>query len=235
MPWIKKGLKRAYACNADLVLHLRERRGWTQFQLAGAAHLSERLISKIESGKPISTRAIDMLATALSLSEEPVYPEDLISDPLKLAQNFVRAFNTLNKDAFSAIRHLLVEDIDFHISGDPEVFPFAGKRHGIEEVALAFESLYSILEAPHDLDPNYKDSFTYVVEGNEVIVWGDCWLHPIGKPMESPMEVTQRMKFRRGKMYHFDDIFDTLKGARLLEEAKVEEAKASQNQPAAPL
>ena len=222
MPWLKKGLKRAYACNAGLVLHLRERCGWTQFQLANAAGLSERLISKVESGKPISTRAIDLLATALSLPEEPIYPEDLISDPLKLAKEIVEVMHTRNKQAFGEIRHLLDENIYFHVAGDPAVLPFAGEYHGIQEVALGFESYYSTLEASEE-HPSTEETFSFVAEGNIVVASGDCWLHPIGRPMESPIEVMQRMKFRCGKMYHFEEVFDTLKGAKMLEEAQVAE------------
>ena len=80
----------------------------------------------------------------------------------------------------------------------PTYSPFAGEHRGIASVERAFENFYSILEVPdgHDHTPWY----TYLGHGNDVIVWGDSWIHPRGAPMTTPMKLVHRMKFRRGKL-----------------------------------
>ena len=214
--WTKKDLKRSYACNMDLLLQLRERRGWTHAELAKEVGYSVRLLSKAESGKPISTLAIDSLAEAFSTPEETIYPEDLISDPVKLAKEFIYGHYVHQGNLISATRHFLEEELVCYISGDPKVFPFAGEHRGLDAVERTFKLFFSILEAPKNHD--YEKCYQFLMDGNEVIVWGDSWLHPIGQPMEQPMRLCMRMKFRRGKLVSYDDRFDTLHAAKLIED-----------------
>ena len=209
---------RSHACNATLVAYFRQRKGWTQKELAAASGYSERLINKAESGRPISTSAIDVLAEALSTPEGPVAFEDLVSDPLALAKAYMAGLYVHQKNIIGAIRHFLDEDIVFRIAGDPNLIPFAGEYRGIAEMERGFEIFYSIMEVPKDHD--YEACFTYIAQGLDVVVVGDSWIHPIGVPLDKPVHLSHRMKFRKGKLYHFEDVYDTLSGAQSLEKAR---------------
>jgi transcriptional regulator with XRE-family HTH domain len=79
----------SHVCNPELLVFRRRRKGWTQFELARAAGYTERLISKAESGRPISRQAIVDIAEALSFPDHPLAPEDLICNPLTLARQYI--------------------------------------------------------------------------------------------------------------------------------------------------
>jgi hypothetical protein len=71
-----------------------------------------------------------------------------------------------------------------------------------------------VIQAPanHDHTPWY----TFHAQGNEVIIWGESWLHPIGQPMQEPMKLVHRMKFLRGKIAFIEVLYDSLAGAKNL-------------------
>lgn len=210
----RRGLKRSYPCNVDLLAFLRERKGWTQQELAAASGYSERLVNKAESGRPISTSAIETLADALSTDGDPVYLEDLVCDVVALAKEYIAALYVHQAQIVDNIRHFLDDDVVFRVSGDPAVVPFAGEFRGIAEVERGFGVMFSVLEAPRDHD--YAACYSYLAKGKEVIVWGDSWLHPIGRPLKEPMKISNRLTFQKGKLVLFEDVFDTLHAARAL-------------------
>lgn len=214
MGWTEKNLKRSYQCNTELLQYLRECKGWTQSQLASKSGYSERLISKAESGQPISTAAIDVLAETLGTITQPIFPEDLVCDVVQLAKTYVKCMYQNHTDFFNSIKHFLDEDIEFLVSGEVDEIPFAGKHCGLEEVRVALEIFYSIIEPPKDFDeePHYR----YVSSGNEVFITGNTWLHPIGLPTP-PIKIAIQMKFRRGKLIYYQDWLDTSAGAKALE------------------
>jgi transcriptional regulator with XRE-family HTH domain len=214
MAWTRSDIKRSCPCNGVLLCFLRERKGWTQAELARVAGYSERLINKAEAGQPISSDAINDLADALSSADSPVYPEDVISDPVKMAQDYIAALYIHQKEIVNAIRHFLDDDIIIRLPGDPQIIPFAGEHRGIAAVERVFEIFYSILEAPADHD--HTSCYTYVGQGNEVIVWGESWIHPIGAPMTEPMRLVHRMQFRRGKLLQVEVVYDSLHGKNVL-------------------
>lgn len=209
--------KRSYSCNSDLFTFLRERKRWTQQELAIASGYSERLINKAESGRPISTAAIEVLAESLSLPDEPISFEDLICDPIALAKEYMEALYVHQVNTPAAIRHFLDDDVVFWVAGDPKVIPFAGEHRGIKAVETMFKIFFSVIQAPERMDREPK--VTYLAQGRDVIVWGESWLHPIGAPMKTPMMISHRMTFQKGKLVRLEDIFDTLEGARILQEA----------------
>ena len=216
MAWKERPLKRSYACAPDLLAFLRERQGLTQKQLAETAGYSERLVSKAEAGRPISAGAINDLAEALSTSDALVYPEDLIVDPVQIAKEFIKALYTKGKGIIEAIRHFLDDEVVFHLVGDPEQLPIAGRHEGIAAVERLFDIFFSIFEVPKDHD--FESCYTYLGQGNEVRVWGDNYIHPIGKPMDVPLRMANRLVFRRGKMILYEDTYDTLMGIDRLSE-----------------
>jgi transcriptional regulator with XRE-family HTH domain len=217
MAWEKRNLRKSYVCNGDLLRFVRERRGWTQRELATAAGYSERLVNKAESGRAISAAAMNDLAEALSTGEQPIYPEDLISDPLALAKEYIAAHYVHQKNIIPEVRHFLDENIVHRLPGDSAVIPFAGVCHGIDELDRTFQIFFSLVEAPANHD--YESCYKYVAQGNEVMICGESWLHPIGAPMSEPMLLTHHLKFRRGKIYFIEVRYDTHLARQLLQEA----------------
>lgn len=215
MAWTTSDPARSYRCNVDLLTFLRKRKGWTQAELAQHSGYSKRLICKAESGGQISAQAIDDLAESLSTAEDRIYPEGLISDPVALAKEYIAAEYACQEKVVDAMRHFLDDEIVIRLAGDPAKFPFAGEHRGIAGVERLFEAFFSVLEAPvgHDPTPWYQ----FLGQGNEVVVWGKTWIHPIGKPMKEPLDLVHRMKFRRGKLIEVDVVFDSLEGSRRLQ------------------
>ena len=215
MPWKERLTQRSCVCAPDLLVYLRERKGWTQKELAKAAGYSERLVNKAEAGQPISLEAIDHLAEALGDGDKPIYPEDLITDPIKHAKEYIAALYTKGMEIVDAIEHFLDEEVVFQIAGDPKNVPFAGVYRGIPALREGFRLFYSVLEAPKN--HNYQEHYTFVGQGNEVIMTGESWIHPIGMPLEQPIRIAHRYVFRRGKLVLLEDVYDTLAGKQSLE------------------
>ena len=207
------------SCNAELLKHLRERRRFTQADLAAAAGYTERLIAKAESGATLSRETIEDIAEALSTPTDPITPDDLTSDPILIAQTYIHGLYVHQKDIVDRIGHIFDENIVAVIHGDPRVIPFAGKYCGIDEVRAGFQVFFSFLEVPagHDHRPHYQ----YVSQGTNVVVWGRSWIHPIGAPLCDPMPICNLMKIRQGKLYYFEDQYDTGRTAVLLDVDKL--------------
>lgn len=202
------------ACNRSLLKQLRERRGLTQADMARLSGYSERLIVKAESGGTLSVRTIEDLADVLSTGDQIVYAEDLVSDPITLAKKFIDILHVHQKEAVAAMRHFLDEEVVFHITGDVKTIPFAGTHRGIEELDRAFKIFFTILEVPEGHD--HTSHYHYVGQGTDVVVWGESWIKPRGLSMDKPMSVSNLLRFRKGKLYHYEDHFDTQLGAELL-------------------
>ena len=83
MAWTRTQLERSYVCNLQMLKFFRKRKGWSQQQLCEQANVSVRVVSKAETGTPISTASIDKFSLALTTPEHTVFPEDLISQPLE--------------------------------------------------------------------------------------------------------------------------------------------------------
>jgi transcriptional regulator with XRE-family HTH domain len=220
MPWEATNLRKSYVCNPELLRFVRERRGWTQRELAVAAGYSERLVSKAESGRSISATAVADLAEALSSETHPVFPEDLVSDPVALAKQYIAAHYVHQKDIIANVRHFLDEKIVHRLPGDPSVIPFAGECRGIDELERIFQIFFSLIEAPANHD--FESCYRYLAQGNEVIVLGESWLQPIGKPMTEPMLLTHHMKFRKGRIYFIEVRYDTHMARELMQDQSSE-------------
>lgn len=204
-------MKQTYNCNRDFLRALRLNNGWTQAELAKRAGYSERLISKAESGSPIARDTIVDIADALSESaQERIYWEDLASDPVQLAWKYLEALYVYQADAIEHMRPFLSEDVVAIVAGDPAQFPFAGKHVGIAEVDRAYRIFFSIMEAPQT--PSYKDCYEVIAQGANAITWGQSWIHPIGRPITTPVQFTKKLTFRRGKLTQIEDCYDTAMG-----------------------
>lgn len=217
MPWQEPPQQKTYACNGELIAALRQKREWTQRRLAELAGYSDRLIAKAEAGLPILAVTVADLADSLSTEDAPVYPEDLVSDPVAMAKAFIGAQYEHAENCISHVRHFLDENIHMKWNGDPDVFPFTGEHRGIEAVERAIGIFFTMIVPPpnHDWRPWYR----FAGQGNEVIVWGQNWMGPIGRPLSEPMKLVHRFVFRRGKMVFHEVLFDAMQGAKYLEEA----------------
>lgn len=211
--------KRTYVCNAETLVFLRERKGWTQQELAAASGYSERLISKAESGGSISTPAIEVLAETLSSEGYAVYWEDLVSDPVAVAKEYIATTYRNPKELFARLRRYMDEDIVVRFAGDPAVLPFAGEFRGLAEVERCMSTFFAVIEAPPNHD--FEACHTYLAQGKDVIIWGDSWLHPIGMPLTEPVKICNRLSFRRGKLCLLEDLYDSLHGSRMLDAASL--------------
>lgn len=203
-------MSRAFACNRDFLRQLRLRNGWTQADLARRAGYSERLISKAEAGAPIARETISDLAEALSSEDEQLHWEDLACDPVQLAQRYISAFHVHKANALDVLEDMIDENVHFRIAGNPEEIPFAGEYRGIRSAREMFKVFFSVLEVP---DHDFEKCFEYIGQGPNAIIWGESWIHPIGRPMETPIRISNLLKFRRGKLVFLDDCFDTAAGA----------------------
>lgn len=209
-------MNRAYACNRDFLRHLRLQNGWTQADLAKRAGYSERLISKAEAGVPIARDTIVDLAGAFSeTNEEPIYWEDLASDPIQLAQRYLDTIHIHQKDSVDHLLDFLHEEVVFRIAGDPSQIPFAGEHSGIDAVRNMFDIFFTVLEVPPNHD--YNECYQVIGQGANAIIWGESWIHPVGRPMDQPIRVSNLLVFRRGKLVLLDDCYDTATGAALLQ------------------
>lgn len=217
MPWAKTDLKRSYECN-ELLTTFRLKRGWTQSKLAQETGYSERLVRKAEMGRSVSTDAIADLADALSLPDDPLLPEDLISDIVHLARVFVEAWYVQQKHAVDRIRYFLDDDIAFDFAGeDAEGVPFAGKYRGPDQLAEFFASFFSYCEVPDQFD--HTPFYSFHADGNAVSVVGQSWIHPIGHPLDQPIDTHLLMEFRAGKLFRVRDLFDTQRGSDAIKNA----------------
>jgi transcriptional regulator with XRE-family HTH domain len=203
-----------------MLADLRKSRGWTQTDLAIKAGYSTRLISKAECGKPISRTTLMDLAQALSTPENVVLPDDLSAHPVDLAKKFMTAVHTHGPNLMPTIEHLLAPDATFHISGNPAELPYAGTHRGIDAIKRMYEIMFSVFEIPKN--HRRESSYSYFGKGNEVIIWGMSWIHPIGRPLNNePVSTTHRLRFSRGKLLFFEDRLDTQTVNLLLQQTKL--------------
>lgn len=210
MAWKYPPEQATVGCHPPAVLFHRRRLGWTQAQLAERTGYSQRLIVKAESGRPVKRKTIEDLAAALSGPEREVFPEDLITDPLPLAHEFIFGSYQYLGQTFQQIRHFLDPDILLILSGSPEEIPFAGHHKGLEAVDRALAMFFEIMDVPDQCD--YRSTHSFLVNENnpnEVIVWGKSFFFVKHQPRTDPMDLQLRLVFRRGRLVLIDDRFDT--------------------------
>ena len=209
MSWTKRELKQSFRCHGSQIKQLRKRKGWSQEQLVEASGYSIRLISKAESSGRIALNTLVDLAEALGTSNKIVRPEQLIFDPVRLCRLITHATYVLQRDSFDYMKHLIADDFVLDAVGDSQQFPFVGQYHGVEGFRRALDLFYQHMEVPPNVD--YTKWYRYYPnenDENQVVVWGKSWIHPIGKPLESPLDVTQRVRFRNGKLCYFENRYD---------------------------
>ena len=213
-----RGVKKSYSCNGDLLRQYRSEKSWTQSDLARITGFSERLISKAEAGKPVSVATIEALAKAFGCDQFHLRMQDLTYDPIELAKKYLHAFYTHQDKVVENIRCFLDDNATFTMCGKEEGLPYGGVHRGVAEISKAFEMFFSVFEVPENYDylPHYK----FFSNGNEVIIWGNTWIYPIGRPLAESMPITIRLRFEAGKIVEFDDRFDSSISKKILNGAR---------------
>lgn len=218
IPWTRKNLDRSYPCNAAMVKFFRRRKNWVQQQLAEHSGLGLRAIGKAESGSNVSTRSIAKLAAALSGPEQTVYPEDLISFPSELAKKFVQSLHSQKDKMSESVAAFVDAEAVFRIAGDPKKIPFAGEHKSFRAFCRALRRFYQIMDVPQKFDP--ISAFEFYEKGTDVMLWGST-LVSVGSSRSQPERLPrqQRFRFRKGKLYSYEDLFDIRQGEKMVADA----------------
>jgi len=209
MTWTKRELKKSFPCNGAYIKYLRKRKGWSQKQLVQASGYSLRLILKAESDGRIVLQTLLDLAQALSTESEVIQPEQLILEPIGIAKFITHATYVFQRDMYEQLSHIVKEDIEIEFFGDLERFPFVGRYHGLEGFKEAIDKYFSCMEVPENVShTKWHDYYSQLDNPNVVVVWGKSWIHPIGCPNQAPLDITQKIEFRDGKVSRFETRYE---------------------------
>lgn len=213
MAWTRTQLERSYVCNLQMLKFFRKRKGWSQQQLCEQANVSVRVVSKAETGTPISTASIDKFSLALTTPEHTVFPEDLISQPLELAREFVNALHIDRVGILDSVGDAIDPQAEFRIVGDPKKIPFAGLHRGPRAYRRALKKFYQIFEIPAEFD--HTTAYEFFPKGTEVVLWGRTCLKLVGSDKPAAMvQHRKRFRYRRGLLLSFEDHYDIGEGER---------------------
>lgn len=216
MSWHRQRTQRSASCTKRLT-ELRKARNLTQEELARIAGYSLRLICKAESGKSVAVATIRDIAEALSIDNELVTLEDLISDPLEIAKQFVFGMYKYEAEVVTQLSDIVHDDIVSIFAGSQPSIPFAGKSCGREAVDQAFRTFFQFLQTPEGHQP--EEHYEFLSDDNRVVCWGASWFHPRGQAeLSSPVSVSILMQFTDGKLILFDDRFNTEDGAKIMKD-----------------
>ena len=203
----KSSNKRAHG---EKIAALRMELGWTQDQLALKAGYSDRLIRKAEAGQSLSAATLTVLAQTFQQHGLEVTAADLELGPVAIARRFIECMYTEKANIIDALSSFISEDVVVHFAGDMNVFPFAGSHLGKDAARKAFQMFYSVIQPPEDMSEIEDMRFLATEQG--ALVWGNTWAHPIGMPMQEPIQLAIRMDIKDGMIVLFDDRFDTAMG-----------------------
>jgi transcriptional regulator with XRE-family HTH domain len=184
--------------NGRALAYYRERLGWTQQQLADIAGYTRRVITKAEAGGSLHPDTIEVLAEAVSAPGQVVAPEDLVTDFEAVAWRIVRSFALDEEKFVHNMRHLLAEDLEFFVAGNPVENPFAGTYHGLEGIDQQNQAFFRLVERPHKRQ--YIESATVLQSGNLAVYHtrDTLRLPGVAELLESPITVV--LHFDKGKI-----------------------------------
>jgi len=184
---------------------LRKRRGWNQRQLAAASGLSQRVISKAESGKTLLSQSVQQIASALATSSNPVFPEDLITDQIEIARAFLKAFHTRQIKMIDGIYEHLTVNPTFDFTGSEKKILFAGRHEGVNEFAQAIRYFFRMFKVSSTARESEYDFFE---SESQVICWGKMRIGLAENKDLNPTTFAIRFNFERGKIKHIESHFD---------------------------
>lgn len=136
----------------ERIRKLREKRAWTQAQLAEISDLSERTVQRLEEGKPASLETLKALASAFDLDVQTLCEDDPSStkkneDVTKQVSQRYEIISLSKMNSGGDLLRLL-------ISCDAVTFDYdavdEGKRDGVAEL---HQDLYDIMLIKSDIEP----------------------------------------------------------------------------------
>jgi transcriptional regulator with XRE-family HTH domain len=199
---------RSMPCNGELLRYFREKRGWTQDELATRAGYSKRVVAKAEAGGSLESVTVEVLAEALSAVGDLVHPDDLLASPKALAERYVETFRRYEHELAARCRDFLADDMICIVGGDDRSVPLSGAYVGPDGFDCYCRKFFEIFErCDKDL---YRP--TIIAEGNHVMVAGREAIRLKGfprEPEEPPGWIVQDMLFSRGKLVRLELMFDT--------------------------
>ena len=211
MSWSTPPTRRSYPCRGDYLKTLREKRGWTQEQFAETAGYSPRLIRKAEASASLNPETIADLADALGTSGKPVYPEDLVSEPLAAARLIVQSYDLHEKTMLMHCGHVFAEDFVFWCAGQEEGFPFAGTFEGHTGFQEWLDRLFAVIIRPR-LQPL---AATFALAENEVTARYQE-ITSINGVVGPAVWIVNITRFQRGQVVRMENYFDTQTGHQVL-------------------
>lgn len=214
--------RRSLRCNARLLRSLRESMNWSQKQLAQRSGYSIRLISKAEAGGSVAYPTIEVLAKTLSSDEFPISAADLVCDPESMAKSFVIARYQKPRNMADIVRDFVDPKCVFSMVGNPKTIPFAGDYVGLRAFASSVSSFFDFLEVRQDTD--HVAGFHVIASKNKVVLWGESWISPVGRPAINPTPVAILFCFRNGLLHYYQERNDIMAIERYLAQAVKQQA-----------
>ena len=205
MGWANSPQRRSIQVNGQLLAYYRKQRGWTQREAAHASGYSLRLIRKAEAGRALHPDTIEVLADTYCTSRCLVFPEDLISTPMVMAQRLLDSYVRDGRQLVHNIEPILDPDMTFHYSGDESEIPFAGTHRGIDGFDRFWGKFFG----------SWKPTNEQIFRPKLVADGGDVYSFAIDRcqspGMREPVTtfLVQHFQFSRGRIRHLDVKVDT--------------------------
>lgn len=197
--------RKSLSCIPVRILALRKRRGWNQRQLADASGLSQRVISKAEAGKTLQTQSVQQIASALATDSDPVFPEDLITDQLAIAEAYLNAFHTRQARMTEGIYEHFTQNPTFDFSGSEKKILFAGSHQGVNEFDQAIRYFFRMFRISSN---TIESKYDFYENDNQVVCWGKMKIGLIESLNLKTTTFAIRFYFERGKIKHIESHFD---------------------------
>lgn len=200
--------------NGPRILELRKSCGITQTELAKESGYNERTIRNAESSVGIRFSSLVAIATALNRKGITISALDLCTDPVEIVRQFVEAYRIHEQGLVEKVRHLISDELEVFIAGDPERIPFAGGYFGPNGLQKFWDNFFCLLERP---DKNALN-LTYYTNGNEVVAYGTEFARIKGTNTEEPTWLSLLFRVENGLIVRFEDYFDTAPAQARVEE-----------------
>ncbi len=188
----------AYCCNGDLLRFYRDRHGLTQGELADAAGYSVRLIGKAEAGQPIRMATIEALAKVLSEASPRIGAVDLISDPLKLAENYILQQNLYRDDFVDQFEQLVSPNFSLTVHANDKASVLGAEYKGVDGLRDYHRKRCAIAR---QLPEKICLETRFCSLGNEVV----AWCQPAAGEVDVGFRSTTKLRFSNGLLVEQED------------------------------
>jgi transcriptional regulator with XRE-family HTH domain len=196
----------AVACHGLIIREFRKSAGWTQKQLAERAGYSERLIRKAEKGGQLRDTSLAAIALAFQQAGLKVSFADLRTDAVAVVQTFIEAYQTREIEMLDRIRHVLSEDLEVFVAGDPATIPFAGNYNGPEGFQKFWNRFLASVECGHRMA---LVDVQYFVRGQDIVAHCVEKDRQTGHTPDGRSWLSLKFRVRGGQIVRFEDYFDT--------------------------